>query len=79
VGLAAGVGLGLVLAWLALPFATLTPNGAPPVPAPTVVVPAEALLPTVALGVVLVVATVLLVRRQLPAARTSAVLRARDE
>lgn len=79
VGLLAGVGLGLVLAWLALPFATLTANGEPPVPAPVVVVPAEALLPTVALGLVLVLATVLLVRRQLPAARTSSVLRARDE
>jgi hypothetical protein len=79
VGLVAGVGLGLVLAWLALPFATLTANGEPPVPAPVVVVPPEALLPTIGLGLVLVLATILLVRRQLPGARTSAVLRARDE
>jgi FtsX-like permease family len=79
VGLVAGTGLGLVLAWLALPFATLTASGAPPIPAPIVVVPAEAVLPTVLLAVLLVIATFLLVRRQLPAARTSAVLRARDE
>ena len=79
VGLGAGVLLGLVLAWLALPFATLTSSGETPVPAPEVVVPVEALLPTVVLGAILAVATVLLVRRQLPGARTSAVLRARDE
>jgi hypothetical protein len=79
VGLGAGVLLGLVLAWLALPFATLTSSGETPVPAPEVVVPLEALLPTVVLGAILAVATVLLVRRQLPGARTSAVLRARDE
>ena len=79
VGLTAGVLLGLLLAWLALPFATLTASGEAPVPAPVVVVPAEAFLPTLALGALLVVATVLLVRRQLPAAKTSSVLRARDE
>ena len=79
VGLVAGTFLGLVLAWLALPFATLTANGEPPVPAPDVIVPLEALVPTLVLAVVLVLATALLVRRQLPAARTSAVLRARDE
>jgi hypothetical protein len=43
------------------------------------VVPLEALLPTLVLGLLLTVATVMLVRRQLPAARTSTVLRARDE
>ena len=79
VGLLAGVGLGLVLAWLALPFATLTASGEPPVPAPVVIVPADALVPTVILAVVLLLATVVLVGRLLPGARTSAVLRARDE
>ena len=79
VGLLAGVGLGLVLAWLALPFATLTASGEPPVPAPVVVIPADALVPTTVLAVVLLLATVLLVGRLLPGARTSAVLRARDE
>ncbi|HYO41846.1 MAG TPA: ABC transporter permease [Candidatus Limnocylindrales bacterium] len=79
VGLIAGTLLGLVLAWLALPFATLTASGEPPVPTPVVVVPPEALVPTLGLAVVLLLATVLLVGRLVPAARTSAVLRARDE
>lgn len=79
VGLVAGTLLGLVLAWLALPFATLTASGEPPFPPPVVVVPPEALVPTLLLGLALVGATFLLVRRQLPAARTSSVLRARDE
>ncbi len=79
VGLLAGVGLGLVLAWLALPFATLTSSGEPPIPAPVVVVPVDALVPTVILAVVLLLATVVLVGRLLPGAQTSAVLRARDE
>ena len=46
VGLVVGVLLGLLLAWLALPFATLTPRARRPCPAPVVVVPLEALLPT---------------------------------
>ena len=78
-GLVIGTLLGLLLAWLVLPFATLTTNGAPPVPAPVIVVPAESAIPTVALAVILVLATVVLAMRQLPSARTSAVLRARDE
>jgi hypothetical protein len=78
-GLVAGTLLGLLLAWLVLPFATLTASGEPPVPAPTVVVPIEAAVPTAILATILVVATVILIRRQLPTARTSAVLRARDE
>ena len=79
VGLLAGVLLGIVLAWLTLPFATLTATGEPPVPAPVVVVPLDALLPTLVLAVFLVVASMVLVRRLVPAARTSAVLRAKDE
>ncbi len=78
-GLILGTLLGLLLAYLVLPFATLTPTGEPPVPAPVIVVPPEAAVPTIALAAVLVLATVLLAMRQLPAARTSAVLRARDE
>ncbi len=78
-GLILGTLLGLVLAFLVLPFATLTPTGAPPIPAPVVVVPPEAAIPTAVLAAILVLATVLLARRQLPDARTSAVLRARDE
>ena len=79
VGLLAGIMLGILLAWLTLPFATLTATGEPPVPAPVVVVPLDALLPTVVLAVFLVAASMVLVRRLVPAARTSAVLRAKDE
>jgi hypothetical protein len=78
-GLILGTLLGLLLAYLVLPFATLTPTGEPPVPAPVIVVPPEAALPTVALAALLVLATVVLAARQLPSARTSSVLRARDE
>jgi hypothetical protein len=38
-GLVAGIGLGLLIGWLAIPFASLTSSGAAPVPAPTLVVP----------------------------------------
>ena len=79
VGLVAGVCLGLVLAWLVLPFATLTAGGEPPVPAPVVVIPPDAFVPPIVLAVLLVLATLVIVRRQLPSARTSTVLRARDE
>jgi ABC-type antimicrobial peptide transport system permease subunit len=78
-GLVTGVGLGLLLSWLALPFATLTSSGDAPVPPADVVVPPDALLPILALALVLTVTTMIIVRRQLPAARTSAVLRALDE
>jgi hypothetical protein len=79
VGLLAGSGLGVLLAWLVLPFATLTQTGAPAVPSPTVVVPWQAIVPTWLLAVVLLAVTVVIVRRQLPAVRISGVLRARDE
>src|SRR6185295_17178700 len=74
-GLVLGTLLGLALAWLVLPFATLTSTGEPPVPAPVIVVPPEAAIPTAILAAVLVLATVVLAIRQLPSARTSAVLR----
>ncbi len=77
-GLVAGVGLGLLLAWLVLPFATLTATGAAAVPAPVVVVPWAALLPLAALAVLLLVVTVAIVTRQLAAVRIGSVLRARD-
>ena len=49
-GLILGTLLGLLLAYLVLPFATLTPTGEPPVPAPVIVVPPEAAVPTIALA-----------------------------
>ncbi len=79
VGLLAGSALGVMLAWLVLPFATLTETGAPAVPSPIVVIPWQAVVPTWILAVVLLAVTVVLVRRQLPSVRISGVLRARDE
>jgi hypothetical protein len=79
VGLAAGSALGVLLAWLVLPFATVTETGVAAVPGPIVVVPWQAVAPTIVLAVGLLLVTVLLVRRQVPSVRISGVLRARDE
>ena len=76
VGLLAGSVLGVVLAWLVLPFATLTQTGAAPIPAPVVVIPWEAIIPVYLAAVVLFVVSIWLVRRQLPDVRISGVLRA---
>ena len=78
IGLVAGAGLGVLLAWLVLPFATLTSTGAAPVPTPVVVVPWQALLPLAAVVAGLLVVTIVVVRRQVPATEISAVLRVRD-
>jgi hypothetical protein len=78
VGLFVGSALGLLLAWLVLPFATLTQTGLAPIPAPVVVVPWEALLPPYIAAIVLFVLSLWLVRRQLPDIRISGVLRARE-
>lgn len=77
IGLLAGSLLGGLLAWLVLPFATLTQTGAPPVPAPAVIVPWQAVIPLDVGAVVLFVLSVWLVRRQLPDVRISGVLRGR--
>jgi hypothetical protein len=78
VGLVAGSILGLILAWLVLPFATLTQTGAAPIPAPVVVVPWEAIVPVYLAAVILFVLSIWLVRRQLPDIKISGVLRARE-
>ena len=73
--LVGGLGLGLLLAWLILPFATLTATGAAAIPAPVVVVPVEAILPLIALSGVLLLVTILVVARQLTHLAVSGVLR----
>ena len=78
VGLAAGSVLGLVLAWLVLPFATLTQTGLAPVPAPVIVIPWEAIVPVYLAAVALFVVSLWLAQRQLPDIRISGVLRARE-
>ncbi|HET7026566.1 MAG TPA: FtsX-like permease family protein [Candidatus Limnocylindrales bacterium] len=79
VGMVGGAALGLLLAWLVLPFATLTATGLPPVPSPVIVVPVETLLPAYLLAVVLLVVAIVVLVRQLPSVHVGGVLRARDE
>ena len=73
-----GTVLGLVLAWLVLPYATLSVDGSAVVPPPTIVVPWEAILPLYVVSVVLLVVTVVVMSRQVPGERISGVLRATD-
>lgn len=78
-GLVAGSCLGLLLAWLILPFATLTETGETAIPTPVVVIPWEAILPLYLLALVLLGVTILVITRQLPRIQLTGVLRARDE
>ncbi|HTS14868.1 MAG TPA: FtsX-like permease family protein, partial [Candidatus Sulfotelmatobacter sp.] len=75
-GLLGGALLGLLMAWLVLPFTTLAANGGAPVPPPVVEVPwsVGAVLGLVA--VALLVATVVIIARALPRIRLATVLRA---
>jgi FtsX-like permease family len=78
-GLVAGSVLGMVLAWLVLPFATLTETGEAAVPTPDIVVPWAAIAPLYAAAGVLFVVTVALVSRQVRRAGISTVLRSGEE
>jgi hypothetical protein len=62
-----------------LPFATLTETGAAAVPAPEIVVPWLQIAPLYIAGLVLFVATVLVITRQVRRAGISTVLRAGEE
>jgi len=78
-GLVAGSALGLVLAWLVLPFATLTESGMAAVPAPEIVVPWLEIAPLYIAALVLFVITVAIVTRQVRRAGISTVLRSGEE
>ncbi len=78
VGLGGGTILGLVLAWLVLPYSTLSVDGSAVVPPPTIVVPWEAIVPLYLLSAILLVVTVIVMSRQVPGDRISGVLRATD-
>jgi hypothetical protein len=78
VGLVLGSALGLLLSWLVLPFVTVTGTGAAAVPAPVIVIPWAAIAPIWVLAGVLLLVTVLAVRRQLPSNAIGGVLRAGD-
>jgi hypothetical protein len=78
-GLFAGTVLGIVLAWLVLPFATLTASGQAVVPTPSIVVPWAAMAPLYGAAIVLFVVTVAIVTRQVGRAGISTVLRSGEE
>ena len=78
-GLAAGSVLGLILAWLVLPFATLTSSGAAAVPTPEIVIPWQAIVPMYLAALGLFSVTVLIVTRQIRRAGISTVLRSGEE
>ena len=77
-GLLAGSLLGLAVAALVLPAATLTSTGAAAVPPPSVIVPWPAIVPYLVLGAALLGLVLVVVRRRLPAVQISSVLRAGD-
>ena len=78
-GLIAGTAAGILLGWLVLPFASFTQDGGAAVPSPVVVIPLTAFVPLYVLTVILFLASVAVVRRQLPAVRITDVLRGREE
>jgi len=78
-GILAGLGLGALLAWLVLPFATLTATGAAVTPPPVVVIPASSLLPILVGAAGVLLATLIVLRQQLLAIRIGDVLRGQDE
>ncbi|HXX59883.1 MAG TPA: FtsX-like permease family protein [Candidatus Sulfotelmatobacter sp.] len=74
-GLASGSLLGLLMAWLVLPFTTLGPGGAASVPPPVVDVPWTVLGAVVVLAIALLAAALAIVGRTLPRIRLATVLR----
>ena len=64
------------MAWLVLPFTTLGPGGAAPVPPPVVEVPWIVLGAIAVLAVALLVAALVVIGRTLPRIRLATVLRA---
>ena len=79
VGLVAGVGLGLVLAWLTLPFAVQGLTGAAAVPSPALVAPWQPFLALAGLAAAAFAGVLLLFAHQLPAGQVAGVLRDAEE
>ena len=78
VGLVFGSALGLLLAWLVLPFVTLTGDGAAAIPSPVIVIPWGSIAPIWIFAGILLLTTVVAVRRRLPSNTIGGVLRAGD-
>jgi hypothetical protein len=79
VGLVGGFALGVLLAQVVLPSTSLTATGAPPVPAPIVVVPLEALVPIGVGALALLIAALAIATRQVPPLHVGAELRAGEQ
>jgi hypothetical protein len=79
VGVLAGTGIGLLLAWLIVPATLLGASGEPVVPAPTLQIPWPLIGLVYAAAMALLVATVLFVGRPLPNRSVAAILRAAEE
>ena len=79
VGLVGGSLLGLALAWLVLPYATLSVTGAAVVPTPVVVVPWAAILPIDGITAIVLLGAAWGLARQVPGRRVSQILRAGGE
>jgi hypothetical protein len=79
VGVATGLGLGVLLAHVVLPVSTLTASGTAAIPSPIVELPAGSLLPVVAVAGIVFLLTMLVLRGQLLHIRLGHVLRASDE
>ncbi len=77
VGLVAGTALGLLLAVLVLPFASMTQTGQAPIPAAEILVPWLAIVPIVLGAIGLLAVSLAIARRQLPDGRVTSVLRGR--
>jgi len=75
-GLVSGSLLGLLMAWLVLPFTSLGPGGAAPVPPPVVEVPWIVLGAVALLAVALLAVALVIIGRTLPRIRLATVLRA---
>ncbi len=78
ISVAAGVGLGLILAFVVLPVSLLTTAGALPVPPPVVVIPVVLFLPLVAAAAFVFGVTVVVMRSLLLQVRIGDVLRGYD-
>jgi ABC-type antimicrobial peptide transport system permease subunit len=77
-GLPAGVGLGILIGLLVLPHTPLNRTGTQVVPAPSVIVPVEAIVGLAVVGLVLLVVTVVAASRAANRAAIADVLRAGD-
>ena len=71
--------MGILMAWLVLPFTTLSATGAVVVPSPVIIVPWEALVALAGIAAVLLVAALAVGRRAARGVDVVRAIRAREE